>query len=331
MNATAVRSIRILLAALAVIGLLAAGRAAAQAFPAKPITLLVGVAPGGAQDFIARNVAQQMARIIGQQVVVENRPGASGKIALHALLGQPRDGYAFAIVTAGAMAINPLVDRQIGYDPVGDFVPLTLAARTPLVVLVNPGLPVRSMKELVTYAKANADKMAYGSFGNASTANVWTEELLMTLGIAALHVPYKGESLALNELVAGQIQMMIVSGVAKPLVDSGKLVALATSGATRWALFPSTPTLGETGMSELVNYVNTPWLGFVASAGTPADVASRLSTALVEALRSPEVSGALAKSGFEVVASSPQDFRAVIRAELERNRKVLASGRIRLE
>ncbi len=311
--------------------LIASGPLSAQSYPTRPLTVLIHTPPGSLSDLLARTVGQEAAKSLGQPIVAENRTGAASKIAMHALLNAPRDGHTFAIVTPSAMTVNPLVDPQLGYDPSKDILPLTLAIRTPLVVVLHPSVPARSMQELVAYGRANPGKLAYGSFGIGSSSNLWTEELMILLGLSVTHVPYKGEAPALAELAGGQLQFMAASGASKPLVDSGKLVALATSGKRRWDLFPNLPTYAETGVPELKDYSFIVWQGFAAASGIPDRAAAKLQEALVKALDAPGVKSALARYGVEVVGSTMREFSAEIQAELERNRKVMASGRIKLK
>lgn len=292
---------------------------------------MIQVPPGGLSDLISRAVGDEVTRMLGQPVIVESKPGAAGKIAIQAMLNAPKDGHTFALVTASSMTINPLVDPAIGYDPLRDIQPLTVAVRTPLVVLIHPSVPARSMQELVAYAKANPGKLAYGSFGIGSSAHLWTEEWLMTLDISATHIPYKGEAPVLTDLVAGRIQLHIGSGTSKPLVDGGKLVALATSGTERWDFFPNVPSYPETGIDELKNYSYYVWFGFVAAAGNPGAAVAKLQDALIKALRTPKVEKMLALRGLKAVGSTSREFETAIHAELERNRKVVASGRVKLE
>lgn len=307
--------------------LVACGQVWAQAFPTKPITVVTHSTAGGLADLMARIVADEATKNLGQPVIVINRPGASGKIAMHAMLNAPRDGHTIVTINTQAMTINPLVDPEVGYDPLKDVLPLTLALRTPLVVVVHPSVPARSMRELVAYVRANPEKLAYGSFGNSS--HLWTEELLSTLNLSIRHIPYKIEPFL--DLLAGRLQFMIASGVSKPHVDAGKLVALATSGKQRWDFFPDLPTYGETGLEELKNYSYSPWLGFGAAADIPDHAVSKLREALVKALHAPAVKSALARYGVEVVSSTTDELSTLIKAELERNRSVLASGRIKLQ
>ncbi|MGQ0428454.1 MAG: Bug family tripartite tricarboxylate transporter substrate binding protein, partial [Gammaproteobacteria bacterium] len=193
--------------------------------------------------------------------------------------------------------------------------------------VIHPSVPARSMKDFVAYVRANPGKLAYGSFGRS--AQFWTEELLLRLGLSIRHVPYKIEAWA--DLVSGEIQLLVGSGTGKPLIDSEKLVALATSGTRRWEFFPQLPTYGETGLEELKDYSYSPWLGFAAASGIPDHVAAKLHEVLVKALHTPAVQSGLARRGVEIVGSTMLELEAEIRSELERNRRVLASGRIKLE
>ncbi|TMG77882.1 MAG: tripartite tricarboxylate transporter substrate binding protein [Betaproteobacteria bacterium] len=185
----------------------------AQGFPAKPILLILPTAPGGPVDIVARIVAPEASKLLGQPVVMENRPGASQKIGIHGMLRAPRDGYTLAAISPASATINPLVDRNVGYDPLKDFTLLSQTVGHPAVVTVHPSLPVRTLQELVAYAKANPGKLAYGSGGNGTSLQFSTSELLMKLGITAVHVPYKSDGPALNDLLGGQINLMIPRAV----------------------------------------------------------------------------------------------------------------------
>ncbi len=306
--------------------------AAAQPYPYKPVTLIVPVSAGGPADLLARTVAPQLSKILGQPVVVENRPGASWKIGTHALLRAPKDGYTLSVVSAAVLTLNPLIDRTIGYDPLKDFTPLTHATDGSDVLVIHSSVPAKSLQELVAYAKANPGKLSYGSGGSGTAIHFSTQELLLKLGIIATHVPYKGDAPAFNDLLSGHIQMMLPSaGVATPFVRAGNLVALATSGAKRSGMLPNVPTYNETGIPELRDYSNTRWLGFAAAAGIPPEAARKLQDALVKALRQPEVKEKFAIAGIDVIASTAEEFTAFIRAELERNRKVIEGGAIKFD
>jgi tripartite-type tricarboxylate transporter receptor subunit TctC len=306
--------------------------ALAQSYPSRPITLIVPVNPGGPNDMVARFVATPLSKLLGQSVVVEYRPGASQKIGIRSLLSAPRDGYIIAVVSPASMTINPLLDREIGYDPLKDFTFLTEAASLYYVLVVNPSLPVKSLQELVAYAKANPDKLAYGTGGSGTLIHFATLQVLQKLGVTALAVHYKGDGPALTDLLGGQVHLMLAAtGVAKPYVDGGKLVALATSGPERLAELPNVPTYRQTGIKELENHITQSRIGFVAAAGIPPEAARKLHDGLVNVLRLPEVRKSLETAGFQVVGGTPTEYAAMIRSALEENRKVIESGAIKVE
>src|SRR6267378_204533 len=257
----------------------------AQSFPYKPILLVLPTAPGGPVDIVARVVAPEASKLLGQPIVMENRPGASQKIGIHSMLRAPRDGYTFAAISPASATINPLVDRNVGYDPRKDFTLLSQTVGHPAVVTVHPSVPVRTMQELVTYAKANPGKLTYGSGGNGTSLQFSTSELLMKLGVTAVHVPYKSDA----------------------------------------------PAYGETGIPELKDYSYRIWIGFAAGAGIPEEAARKLQEAFMRARRAPAARQSLEASDFEVIASSAQQFARELRAELDRNRRVIVSGAITVE
>ena len=305
---------------------------AAQPYPNKPITIIAPSSPGGPVDFTARFIAPPLAKVLGQQVIVENRPGASQKIGMQALLRAPRDGYTFSVVSAASMTINPLLERDIGYDPLKDFTLLTSAVASFSALVVHPSVPVRSLRELATYGKAHPGKLTYGDGGRGTRIHFTTVDLLRRLGVKAIHVPYKGDPPAFNDLLAGQIDMMMpVAGVAKPFVDNGRIVALAVDGEKRWDQLPNVPTAIESGMPELKEPLYRGWLGYATAAGVAPDVVEKLQSALLAALRTAEARNAFAAAGFQIVASSPQEFTTAVRAELERNRKLIDSGAIKVD
>lgn len=306
--------------------------AAAQPFPSKPITIIAPSSPGGPVDFTARLIAPSLSKVLGQQIVVENRPGASQKIGMQALLRAPRDGHTLSVVSAASMTINPLLEPDIGYDPLKDFTLLTSAVASFSVLVVHPSVPARSLREFAVYGKAHPGKLTYGDGGRGTRIHFTTVDLLRRLGVKAIHVPYKGDPPAFTDLIAGQIDMMMpVAGVAKPFVDSGRIVALAVDGEKRWDQLPNVPTAIESGMREFKEPLYRGWLGYVTATGVPTDVVEKLQNALVTALRSTEARNAFAAVGFQVVGSSPQEFAAAVRAELERNRKLIDSGAIKVD
>ena len=300
----------------------------AQGFPVKPILLVLPTAPGGPVDI----VAPEASKLLGQPIVMENRPGASQKIGIHSMLRSPRDGYTLAVISPASATINPLVDRNVGYDPLKDFTLLSQAVGHPAVVTVHPSVPVRTMQGLVAYARANPGNLTYGSGGNGTSLQFSTSELLMKLGITAVHVPYKSDGPALNDLLGGQINLMIPAIAAvKPALEAGRLVPLAISGTSRSPHLPDVPTYGETGIAELKDYSYRIWIGFAAGAGIPEDAARKLQDAFMRAPRAPAARQTLEANDFEVIASTAQEFARELRAELDRNRKVIASGAITVE
>lgn len=315
-------------------GLIAASPSAfGQAYPSKPITLIVPTAPGGPVDVTARVVAPEMSAILKQRIVVENRPGAAQKIGIQSLLRAPKDGYTFSTASGASLTINPLIDTAIGYDPLRDFTLLTYAVEIPSVLVVNPALPVRTLDELVAYAKANPSRLAYGSGGSGTSLHFGTESLLSLLAITALHIPYKSSAPALQGLLGGEINLLMPDvGTAKGHIHAGKLRALAISGGQRAKEFPDVPTYAESGRPELKGYEGyKQWVGFMAAAGIPQEATMALQGALEQALRAPKIRESLANLGFPVVGSTPEQFAAWLRAELEANKKMLDSGAVKLQ
>ncbi len=309
---------------------LMASPVAAQGFPTKPLTILVAFSAGGPADTLARVTGQEVSKILGQPVLIENRTGANGKIAMQALLRAPKDGYTLAYISPSIMSINPLIDKNLGYDSLRDVQPLTTGLRGSNVLAVNPSLHVKTLQELVAYAKAHPGRLNYGSIGTGSSFHLSTEKLLVGLGIEATHVPYKGESPAITDLVAGNLQLMIVSAAAKPFLENGNLVGLAATGSKRAAFYPQALPIRESGIKSVADFDETPWIGFGLAAGVPAEIVTKLHGAFVQALQSDEVKKRLSIFG-EVRASSSQELEETIKRELLTNRQLIESGRIKLD
>ena len=290
------------------------------------------VNPGGPNDMVARLVAPSLSKILGQSIVVENRPGASQKIGIQSMLTASKDGYTIALVSPASMTINPLLDRAVGYDPLKDFTFLSQAVSLYYVVVVNPSLKVKSLQELVAYGKANPGTLAYGTGGSGTLIHFATSQLLQKLCVTALAVHYKGDGPALKDLLGGQVQLMLsATAAAKPYIDSGRLTALATSGPERVAELPNLPTYRQSGINELNNFTTQSWIGFVAATCIPQEAAKRLEDALAAVLQIPEIRKSLETAGFPVVAARPNEFAAMVRSGLEENRKVIESGAIKAE
>ena len=309
----------------------AAGVASAQqGYPNRPITVVVAFAAGGPADTVTRAVAPAVQAALGQPVVVENRPGANGKLAMQAMLRAPRDGYTFGYISPSIMSIAPVVEKDLGYDTTKDIIPLTTAIRSSNVITVHPSLNVKTLPDLVTWAKANPGKLNYGSIGTGSWYHLATEKLLAGLGIEATHVPYKGEAPAVSDMIGGNIQMMILSGLGKPVIDEGKVVPLASTGKQIAFYSPKSIPVSESGIPALANYDETPWVGFGIGAGTPPDIVNKLHATLVAALNSEDVKKRLAVFG-DTQTTSIAEMTQLVAEELAANRTLVESGRVKLD
>lgn len=301
---------------------------AQAAWPSKAISIVVPNAPGGPADTLARAVAPGMSKVLGVPVVIDNKPGAAGKIGVQTLLRAPRDGHTIAVTSITALSALPVFDKNPGYRSPEDFEPLSLATRTPAVWCVSPSVPVKNMREFVAYAKANPGKLNYASFGTNSSSHLAQEDFFRILDLQITHVPFKGESEGLNALLAGQVQVMMISGAAAPHVKSGKLVALATTTEKRWGLLPDVLTARETRVPELATYMYEPWIGFSTSAGVPKDVVAKLAAAVRQALNEPAARATLEGLGNRVVASSIAEMNDAVITDLARYHVLTRSGRV---
>jgi len=287
--------------------------AAAQEFPTKPITLIVPYAAGGGNDAMARVAADKMSKTLGQNIVIENRGGAGGTIATRQIAKADPDGYTLGLGGTGTLAIGPTLYGNVGYDPRKDFAPVGLIGTSALVVLVHPSLPVKSIPELIAYAKANPGKLNYASAGSGSGIHLGTEYFLSLAGVKMTHVPYKGSGPALTDLVGGHVSIYFSSlPPAVGLVKDGKVRALAVTSAKRSAIFPELPTVAESG---LAGYEAVLHYGIVAPAGTPKPVIDKLNAALRAAVMSDELKTKMAADGTEPLASTPEQYAADIDRE----------------
>lgn len=311
--------------------LLCAPAWAQEKWPSRPITIIAPNSPGGPADLIARAVTNGVSKELGVSVVVENKAGASGKIGMLAALNAPRDGHAVVLTSITALCALPVFNSQAGYDPIKDFDPLTLAVRTPSVLLVHPSVPVRSMKDMVAYVKARPRQLNYASFGEKSSSHLAFENLLRLLDLEMTHVPYRSESDGRKALAAGEVQFMSTSAASRPLVDAARLIALGQSSAGPWSAMPGVPPLRETGIPALADYVYEPWLGFSVAAGVPAPVRERLASALRNALRGSEAAQQLLVQGYRIVATTSEDMRQAVWADTASYKALAASGRVQPE
>jgi len=317
--------------ALAVCAILAVGCASAlaplavtaQTYPAKQVRIVVGFVPGGGSDFIARLLGQRLTESLGRPVIVENRPGAGGAIATELVAKLPADGYTLLLASAGPFGILPALSSKTPYDAIRDFDPITLVVIMPFVTTVHPSLPVKNIKELIAVARARPGQLNFGSPGNGSTNHLSGEMLKLMAKINLVHVPYKGVSAAMTDVVAGQIQ--ILSGdltTLMPQVKNGRLRAIAVTSAKRSALVPDIPTIAESGVP---GYDASGWFGIVAPAGTPRAVVERLNTEIVKGITTAESRDRLSTLGGDVVANTTAEFSAFIRADHAKWAKLVAA------
>ena len=303
--------------------------ACAQDYPRRPVRLIVPFPPGGGNDIVARAVAQELGKSLGQQLVVDNRAGAGGAIGAELAARSPADGYTLFLGGVGSHVVNPSLHAKLSYDPIRDFAPVTLIASAPSVLVVNPSLQATSVAEFTALAKANPGKLNYASNGNGSSAQLAAVLYESMAGVRMVHVPYKGVAPALVDLMSGEVQLMFGTLVAiLPHIKAGRLRALAVTGRTRSALLPEVPTLAESG---LPGYEAGSWYGILAPAGTPGAIVARLNAEINAAIRQPEVRERLAAEGAEVLGGTPGDFASHIKAELSRMGKLMREAGIRME
>ncbi|MEG0446765.1 MAG: tripartite tricarboxylate transporter substrate binding protein [Comamonas sp.] len=304
-------------ASFALLGLLSGAVFAQSDWPGKPITFVVPQAPGGANDVIARAVAQGLGNTLGQPVIVENRPGANGNLGTGQVARSAADGYTFLVTAQSAYTINPALYARLPFDPIKDFTPVMQLAVAPYLLVVNPNFPAKTLNELVAYAKAHPGKVEYASAGNGTLNHLLGEMLKKQKGVNLLHVPYKGASAAATDVVAGQLPVTFGSfpGV-MPFVSSGKLRVLGVASDKPSTLAPEIPALGK----ELAV---TSWYGLFAPAGTPQPVVDKLYQSIRAVLAKPEMSERLKTLGAERVDSNPQSFKAMLPAELAHWKQVV--------
>ncbi len=318
---------RRLAALAAVMFALAAGGASAQSYPARPIRMLVGYGPGGGTDIIARLMSQHLQMRLGQPVVVENRPGAGGNIASELLAKAAPDGYTLATV-ANTVAINPFLYAKMNVDIEKDLTGVAIVANSPVVLVVHPGLPVNSVAELIAYAKANPDKLSYSTPGIGTPQHLAAELFKSMTQTQMVHVPYKGGAQAMADLAAGQVQLSFAAiNSALPLIQGGRLRALATGDAQRSRMLNGTPTIGET----VPGYEVGIWYGIMAPAGTPKAIVDRLNDELAAIVKVGEVRERMTDQGYENAVAPAEKMNAQIRTDLEKWGRTAKQAGIRPE
>ncbi len=292
------------------------GAALAQAYPTKPIKFVVPYPPGGASDVTARILGQKLSEAYGQPVVIENRAGANGNIALEAVARSSPDGYTIVMGNVGPNAINAGLYKSLPFDPVASFTPITLTSTVPIVLLVNPSLPVKDAKELIAYIKANPGKTNFASGGNGSATHLTAEMFKSMAGLDIQHIPYKGDAAAMTALMSGDVTMSFATLVAAtPQIKGGKVKAIGIAAKKRAVAFPDVAPISETG---LPGFESTSWGGVLAPAGTPPEVIASLSSQFVRILRMPDVADRIAGLGADIIASSPAEFSDYLKSEINK-------------
>ena len=298
----------------------------AQAYPTKPVRIINPLAAGGNVDIVARGVAEQLSKALGQQVLVENRPGASALIGTRYVKGQPADGYTFLAI-ANTFARVPAIINDAGYDPLKDFTGISQTCDIPMVLVINPALPVKNLKEFIALAKKRPGELTYGSAGNGGTGHVAAEMFSQQAGIKMMHIPYKGNAPATTDLVGGQIMLMFDQvSTSVGYIKAGRLRGLAVTTKKRSAVFPDMPTIDEAGIK---GFEDSTFNGIVAPAGTPREILEKLRAEVVKAVAVPVLRERFEKNGIQLVASNSLDeYNAFIRRHVEDFAKLAKSAGI---
>jgi tripartite-type tricarboxylate transporter receptor subunit TctC len=315
-----------------VVALLAAafaGAAQGQAFPSKPVKIVIPFVAGGSSDIVGRAIGSKFQEILGQPAIVENKPGANGAIAAEYVAKADPDGYTILVGSIGVFSINNALFKDLRYHALRDFAPITLAVTTPNILIARPDLPAANMKELVAYAKKNPGKLSYCSSGTGSSDHLTGEVFKQGAGIFAVHVPYRGGAACQTDLMGSQIDFSFQNmGAVTNYIRAGKMKALAVTAKARNPQLPAVPTAIEAGFPDLVV---TSWQAAAAPAKTPREVVAKLNDAAVRTLRSPDVRERMNAIGFDVVAGTPEEFGAFMKAELERWTRAVERGGIKPE
>jgi tripartite-type tricarboxylate transporter receptor subunit TctC len=311
-------------------GLARAQAGGAAAWPNRPVTILVPFVAGGPSDIIARTIANRMAQGLGQPVVAENRPGANGEVAARQVMRAPADGHMLFVGSIGVFAINAALRPNLGYDPIRDLSPVTLAVTTPNVLVVNAEkVPARTLPEVIAWLKANGSRASYSTSGVGSSDHLTMELFKQRTGTEVTHVPYQGGAAAATDLIAGNVQLSFQNlGTVAAHIQGGRLRAIMLTSATRSPVLPDVPTAAEAGLQD---FVVTSWQALMAPAGVPQPVLGKVHEAAAAALKHPESVQRLNAIGFDVVASSPDEYRSFQQEEIARWREVVRSANIKAE
>jgi tripartite-type tricarboxylate transporter receptor subunit TctC len=303
--------------------------AVAQPYPSKPVRMIVPYPPGGGNDTLARLFAAKLSDRMGQQFVVENRPGAGAMIGTEAAAKSAPDGYTILLSSIATHALSPNLYSRVPYDPVKDFAPITLLGIAPTVLVVNSDLPAQSLSELIAAAKARPASLAYASGGNGTPPHINAEVFKSVAGVDLLHVAYKGGGPALTDLIAGRVHVMLdTAASAMPHVRAGKLRALAISAPRRSGEYPELPTFAEAGLPQ---YDTNAWYSMHAPAGTSAEIVRRLNGELVTILKDPDIRARFKQLSTDPVGNSPEEFAAFVKAELDKYARIIKAAGIKLD
>ncbi|MGE5093847.1 MAG: tripartite tricarboxylate transporter substrate binding protein [Betaproteobacteria bacterium] len=301
---------------------------APEAYPVKPIKFILPFPPGGGTDILGRIIAERMTADLGQPVVIENRGGAGGNVGAEAAARSAPDGYTIVIV-APSLAISPSLYSKLNYDPVRDFAPISLVGTVPNVMVINPDVPAKDLKEFIALAKSKPGGMNFGSGGPGTSNHLAGELFNIEAGVKLVHVPYKGVNLAMNDVIAGQVQMVVIGlPAALQFIKTGRLRALCVINPTRLPAIPDVPTAAEAG---LPNYEVTTWYGILAPAGTPRPIVNKLNAEIVRVMRAPDLQERFAATGTEPRTSTPEEFADFIKQEIAKWGKVVRQAGLKAD
>ncbi|HSW17396.1 MAG TPA: tripartite tricarboxylate transporter substrate binding protein [Ramlibacter sp.] len=306
---------------------LATSTALAADWPDRPIKLVVPYPAGGLTDIVSRVIGDEVGKVLGASVIIENKSGAGGQVGLESVLRAPKDGYTIALVVPAIMVTLPLTNPAYTLRPLEQFEPITIAVDTFLTLVVDRKLELTSLKDFTAYARKNPGKLNYGTPGAGTTFHFNNVMMQKKLGFEASHVPYQGEVKILNDIAGGVLQYALVSNAGKPFIDSGQVTALAVTAEKRVHSLPKTPTFKEQG----VDFASDGWVGYAAAAGTPRPIMDKLQEAFAKALAAPQVRTRLTEMGYIVVANSPAQFRARVHDSSKRYAELIKSGAIKLD
>ena len=314
---------------LAMLAVQTAFAADAQSYPTKPVRMVIPFPAGGTTDILGRVAAQKLSEALGQQVIPDNRPGASGNIGTEQVAKAPPDGYTLLTAPGSTLTIHPSLYPKLGFDPLKDFAPITILAGVPNLLVVHPSLPARNVKDLIALAKSKPDALNYASTGAGQSTHLSMELFKSMAGVKIVHVPYKGSAPAVTDLLGGHVPMMFDNmPSALPHVKAGKLRALGVSTAKRSSTAPDVPTVAESG---LPGFDVTVWFATLAPAATPRDILERIHRVLVKALQASDVRERLASQGAEAVGNTPEQFTAQMKSDLAKWAKVVQAANIKLD